>query len=58
MSLTSRLLRTAETGATIALIVHLAFSTPMVAFREPMLGLFDAIVSALRWVHESDKRSP
>ncbi len=39
-------------------LVHLAFSTPLVAFREPMLGLFDAIVGALRWVHKGDKHSP
>lgn len=31
-------------------VVHLAFGTPLVPIREQMLELFDAIVSALRWV--------
>lgn len=31
-------------------LVQFVFATPMVEFRESMLGLFDAIVAAVRWV--------
>lgn len=31
-------------------LVQLAFGTPMSPLREPLLGLFDAIAGALRWV--------
>ncbi len=30
-------------------VLHLAFSTPLVALRDSLLELFDAVVSALRW---------
>lgn len=36
-------------------VVQLAFGTPLADLREPLLGLFDAIVGALRWVHESER---
>lgn len=36
-------------------LVQLAFSTPMVPLREPMLELFDAVAGALRWVHEDEQ---
>lgn len=35
-------------------LVQLAFATPMVAVREPMLELFDAIASALYWVRADE----
>ncbi|MPZ66617.1 MAG: hypothetical protein GEU83_14270 [Pseudonocardiaceae bacterium] len=37
-------------------LVQLAFATPMVPLREPMLQLFDAIASALRWVTDEESR--
>jgi hypothetical protein len=36
-------------------LVQLAFGTPMVPLREPMLELFDAVAGALRWVTEGEK---
>lgn len=41
-------------------LVQLAFATPMMSFRTPMLELFDAIASALYWVRadEQNKISP
>lgn len=34
-------------------LAHFAFGTPMLPVREQMLELFDAVVSAVRWVHAS-----
>lgn len=31
-------------------LVQLAFATPMLPLRQPLLELFDAIAGALRWV--------
>lgn len=36
-------------------LVQLAFGTPMVPLREPMLELFDSIAAALRWVTASEQ---
>lgn len=35
-------------------LVQLAFATPMLALRQPLLELFDAITGALRWVTDDE----
>lgn len=38
-------------------VAHLHFSSPVLSMRQALLDLFDAVVSALRWVRADDERS-
>jgi hypothetical protein len=39
-------------------LVQLAFATPMLPLRQPLLELFDAVASALRWVTTDEPQAP